>query len=237
MLRQESPRTETQRDGYNPEEPSGSGNVDIQQELNVLEEMVLDSTQIPFIGKTLVDEEQLLDQLDLVRLNLPTAFQKAQEIIREKQEIISEAEEYAQQLATMAEQRAAKIMDETGIVRQAEMEAQQIRQQVQQECEALQQQTLMEIEQRRRQAIQEFEELRQQAIEERQNIQQDADEYADGVLGDVEQRLSDMLRIIRNGRQQLHIDPMPGTGEERDEEPTPRSGKSANRRSKGKGKS
>lgn len=57
---------------------------DIQQELNRLEEIVLSSPHIPLTRRTVVDEELLLDQLDLVRHNLPIAFQQAQAIIEQK---------------------------------------------------------------------------------------------------------------------------------------------------------
>ena len=37
--------------------------LDIQQSLNVLEELILESPRIPFSGRTLIDEDQLLEQL------------------------------------------------------------------------------------------------------------------------------------------------------------------------------
>lgn len=167
--------------------------------------MVLDSPRIPLSRRTLIDEEQLLDQLDLVRLNLPPAFQEATEVILHKEEVLLEAEQYAQEIIADAERRAAQILDEMGLIRQAEMEAQRIRQQVQQDCEEMQQQVLVEIEQMRRRAQQELVEMQQMAIAECQEIQRGADEYADNVLQDMEQQLAEMMRIVRNGRQQLHI--------------------------------
>lgn len=177
--------------------------VDIQQELNTLEEMILDSPRLPLTGKTLVDEEQLLDQLDLIRLNLPGAFQMAQEVISRREEVVMEAENYGRQLIAGAEARAQDLTDELGIVRQAELEAKQIRQQVQQECEALREQVLAEVEQIRANAKKELEMMRRTAIDESEEIQRGADEYADKVLQDMEARLGEMTRIIRNGRQQL----------------------------------
>ena len=200
MLRQDTTRTELIRESPTPE-------IDIQQEMNVLEELILDSPRIPLMGKTIVDEEQILDQLDLIRLNLPEAFDRAQTVIAQKDSILAEAENYARQIAAMAEQRAAQILDETGIIQQAEREAQQIRRQVQQECEALQQQTLQEIEQLQHQARQEFEERRREALLEQTQIQQEADRYADTILGDLEQRLGEMLRVVKNGRQQVNKPP------------------------------
>lgn len=185
------------------------GGVDIQRELNKLEELILDSPRIPLSRRTLIDEEQILDQLDLIRLNLPSAFQEAAEIVRHKEEIYLEAEQYAQEIVESAERRAAELLDEMGLIRQAELEVKQIRQRVQQECEAAQEQTMADIERIRLQAQQELEEMRQMAIAECEDIQAGADAYADRVLKDMEQQLSDMIRVIRNGRQQLQPEPLP----------------------------
>lgn len=181
------------------------GGIDIQQELNKLEEIILDSPRIPLSRRTLIDEELLLDQLDLVRLNLPSAFQEATEIILHKEEVLLEAEQYAQEIIADAERRAAQILDEMGLVRQAEMEAHRIRQQVQQDCEEMQQQVLADIEQMRRRAQHDLEEMQRLTLAECEEIQRGADEYADGVLLDMEQQLAEMMRIVRNGRQQLQI--------------------------------
>lgn len=180
------------------EAANGARNVDIQQELNRLEEMVLASPHIPLTRRTLVHEEQLLDQLDLVRLHLPAVFQEAQDIVQQKKEILLQAEQYARELIEAAEARAAQILNDMDIVRQAELQAKLIQQQVQQECDEL-----------RRQAQQELEEMRLRAIAESEEIQQGADEYADRVLQNIEQQLNDMLRIIRNGRQQLQPETPP----------------------------
>jgi F0F1-type ATP synthase membrane subunit b/b' len=179
------------------------GGIDIQRELNKLEEMILDSIRVPLSRLTLVDEEQLLDQLDLVRLNLPAAFQEAIEITTHREDVLMEAEQIAQDIISTAEQRAAQILDEISLIRQAEAEAQRIRQQVQQECDAMEQQTLADIEQVRRRAQQELEEMQRAAIAECEEIQRGADDYADRTLRDMEDRLGEMMRIIRNGRQQV----------------------------------
>ncbi len=189
-----------------PPDATRIGGVDIQRELNKLEEMILDSPRIPLSRRTVVDEEILLDQLDLVRLNLPAAFQEATEILIHKEEVIVEAEQIAQQIIASAEQRAAQILDEMDIVRIAEQEAQQIRQQVQRDCEMMQQQVLGDIDQMRRQAQQELEEFQRQSIMDCEEIQRGADEYADRVLSDLEAQFGDMTRIVRNGRQQIQSD-------------------------------
>ncbi len=184
---------------------TGGTSLDIQRELNRLEEMLLDSPRVPLSRRTMIDEETFLDQLDVIRLSLPEAFDQAELILRQKDEILAQAEQYAQEIIATAEQQAAQILNETGILRQAEYEAQQIRQQVQQECELTHSQVMAEVEQSRRQGLRELEEARRGAIEEAEDIQKGADEYADKVLRDMEANMGEMLRIVRNGRQQLRI--------------------------------
>ncbi|MGB3205014.1 MAG: DivIVA domain-containing protein [Crinalium sp.] len=197
---------ESTQSGSKERDTSPKGSIDIQSELNRLEEIVLDSPRIPFTGRTLVDEEELLEQLDLVRLNLPGAFREAEAIVYHKEEILVQAEQYAQEIVEEAEQRAAYILDQLGIIARAELEAKQIRKRVQEECAALQEQTLSDIEEMREQAQQDIEQMRSLAMAEFEEIQNGADQYADRVLKNIEQQLNDMLMIIRNGRQQLHDD-------------------------------
>ncbi|MBW4584778.1 DivIVA domain-containing protein [Aetokthonos hydrillicola Thurmond2011] len=209
MLRSEQSGVQPNQNGSHltPEEfTEESESLDIQQELNRIEEMILASPRIPFTRRTLVDEEKLLDQLDYVRLSLPTAFQEAAEIITQKEEILLEAEEYGQQILDAAQAKRAEILDESDIIRQAEQEAAEIRQKAQQEYDSMLQATLEEIDLKRRQCQQELDQMHSKAIAQAEAIEQGADQYADNVLQNIEQHLNDMLRIIRNGRQQLHSD-------------------------------
>jgi cell division septum initiation protein DivIVA len=189
--------------------PQESGSVDIQQELNRLEELILTSFRIPLTRKTLVDEDKLLEQLDFIRLSLPDAFQEAALTIQQKEEILLEAEAYGQQMVEAAQAKRAQVLNESDIIRQAEQQTQQLQRQVQQECELRMQETLDEIERKRRACQQEMEEIRRQAMEEAEQIASGADQYADNVLENIEQELTESLKIIRNGRHQLYGEPQP----------------------------
>ncbi|HEY9887204.1 MAG TPA: hypothetical protein V6D02_02320 [Candidatus Obscuribacterales bacterium] len=177
--------------------------LDIQQSLNVLEELVLESPRVPFSGRTLVDEDQLLEQLDRIRLNLPTVFQEAMQIVQQRDRIISDANQYAQDMVLAAEQEAMRRLDDLGIVQQAEVQARQVKQQLEQDCDALRSQTRTEIEQWQTAAEQYWAEMKQQTEAECQSLRQDADAYASEVLQRIEQQLADMMRVIRNGRTAL----------------------------------
>jgi len=207
MLRQDTPSTDSNHSKHSISlEASQNGSAGIvQPELNQLEEIILASPRIPLIGRTLVDEEQLLEKLDLLRLKLPVAFRQAEAIVSQKEEILLQAEQDAEEVIDAAEVRAAQILNEMGIIRQAEREADLIRQQIQQEFDAAQ----AEINQMRYQAQQELKEMRLHAIAECKDIQQGADDYADGVLKNIEQQLNDMLRVIHNGRLELQSEVPP----------------------------
>jgi len=45
--------------------------------------------------------------------------------------------------------------------------------------------------------------MRARAISECEDIQNGADDYADQMLDNIEHKLSDMLRVVRNGRDRL----------------------------------
>ncbi|MGB5592856.1 MAG: hypothetical protein WBM32_12905 [Crocosphaera sp.] len=177
---------------------------DIQPELARLQEMIYESFHIPVSRWTIIDEDKLLEQLEFIGTKIPEAIRKALGVLEHEQEMIADAEAYAQRIIQQAQQEAAQILDESGIIQQAQHEANQIRQQVQVECETIQGQTMAEIEQLRQVTTGEMQQLRQNSLAEAQQIQEGADEYADAVLTRLEQELAEMLGVVRNGRQQLY---------------------------------
>ncbi|MDB9309117.1 DivIVA domain-containing protein [Aphanizomenon sp. CS-733/32] len=231
MLQPKIPSLESNHNGNNPPpreyvngipaigNPAPTSGVDIQHELNQLEEIVLSSLRIPLTGRTLIDEDKLLEQLDFVRLSLPTVFQEALNILAQKNEILLEAEEYGQQVVDVAQAKRAQILAESDIVRQAQREADQLRRQVQQDCEAMMQDTLAEIDRKRRACQQELEEMRQVAISQAEEIEDGADKYADNVLANIEQDIQEMLKIITNGRKQLNSPSVPKNGDHPQQRP------------------
>lgn len=164
----------------------------IEMELNSLIESILDIRTIPLTELIIVERDLLLQHLHHIQENLPTDLATAIEIANCRQQIIAEAESYAFSAVKSAEEQASQMLQDSAIVRQAELDGAKIRLKTERECEELKQTIHKEVTQ-----------LQQNAIAECQSIQIDADNYADDVLGDIEQRLQQMLEIIQNGRQQL----------------------------------
>lgn len=164
----------------------------IEIDLSNLKEIILAGTNVPLTELTILDRDLLLEQLNQIQANLPADFATAIEIAKHKQYIISEAEAYACLIVKSAQEKADRILQESAIVRQAELDGAKIRLKTERECEELKQTTKEEVDR-----------LRQVAIAECREIQMDADSYADNVLKDIQQQLQEMLEIIHNGRQQL----------------------------------
>lgn len=171
-----------------------------------LEESILNSPRVPLTGKTMVNEEELLEQLDTIRLNLPEIIALAQSIVESKERLMKEARQQIQQIVAEANQRADRVANELGIIDRSKQEARQIRQMAIAESEHLRQQTIVEVERLRNYHIQEIEQMRNKAMAECQQIQDGADEYADRVLHDMEDRLTDVLQAIQQGRQRRNAD-------------------------------
>ncbi|MEL6381937.1 MAG: hypothetical protein AAFQ89_05590 [Cyanobacteria bacterium J06626_18] len=177
--------------------------LDIQQSLDVLEELILESPRVPLSRRTLVDEDKLLEQLDRIRLNLPSVFQEAMQIVQQRDRILGGAEQQAQEMLNAVENEATRRLQEMGIVQRAEEQARQVQQKLQQDCDALRSQTMAEIEQWQEAARQHWEATKQQSEAECVALKQEADVYAAQVLQRVEQQLAEMLQVVYNGRKAL----------------------------------
>jgi hypothetical protein len=173
-------------------------------EIDRLEETILNSPRLPLTGKTMINEEEILTQLDAIRANLPEIVTTAQKIFRYKDLLIRETQQQVQQILAEANQRAYQVANELGIIERSEREASEIRQIAIAECEQLRQQNAIEIERVRNHNIQEIERMRQQVMRECAEVQDGADEYADQILHNMEHQLTDILQAIQRGRQRLN---------------------------------
>ena len=162
-------------------------NSNVQKELEILENLILEGVRVPLTDLVMVDGGTVLDRIESLKDNLPTALAISLKILQQKQ-----VKNKAQEIVNSAREEAEHLLQESTLVRKAELEASQIRFSAQQECEQLRQTTYREIEQWREMATTEYEE-----------IQRDADNYANTVLTDLEARLSQMLGVVQNGRQHL----------------------------------
>lgn len=173
-------------------------------QIHKLEELlIMEGAKVPFTGRKLINEEDILAQLEQIEQSFPQSVKTAQMIIERQDQIIAQAKKQAQDIIKGAEQRAAHIADELRIRQQAELEAQKIRQQVQQEVDMMRKRVMDEVNALRQNSEKEVSQLRQVTRAECHERQVEADRYADRVLSEMERQFNEMLMVIKNGRQHL----------------------------------
>jgi len=103
----------------------------IEEILDEMENLLLESSRIPFTNKRLVGEDELGRLLDELREVLPGELMQANRIISERLQILEQAQKDAQTIVDQAKNYIHKLTDENTITRQAQEQANEILQQAQ----------------------------------------------------------------------------------------------------------
>ncbi len=109
----------------------------IQDQLIDLEQLLLDSTRLPFSSNRLVDEQEALQLLDDLRTNLPVQIKAAIEIIDKKEIIIGQANDYATKLLKDAHKNRQDLLDRSKINEEAIRQAEELTKKTQQKSDKI----------------------------------------------------------------------------------------------------
>jgi vacuolar-type H+-ATPase subunit H len=99
---------------------------DILQLIDRLEEIVAHGSRVPWGGKILVDEEELLTVVDQLRMSMPQEIKQARRIVQDRQKIITDAQAEADKILSVAKERAEYLMNEQGLVNESKARSEQI---------------------------------------------------------------------------------------------------------------
>lgn len=91
-----------------------------------LEDTIEKSLVLPFLKRSLVNKEELLEILKQLRLCLPDEMKKAEWIKQEEQMIIEKAKEEADKIVKNAESQVKNLIDESDITRKAYEQASEL---------------------------------------------------------------------------------------------------------------
>jgi vacuolar-type H+-ATPase subunit H len=111
--------------------------MEILELIEALEDKVERSWTLPFIGKSLMDKEEILDLLQEIRIKFPEEMKQAKWVKEERQRIISDAQKEAQNIIKNAEEKIVAMVDEHEITRQAYDHANDIIQKAQENAHEL----------------------------------------------------------------------------------------------------
>ena len=94
--------------------------------LENLNELIENSSKVPFSTKVMVEKEELAEIIEQIRLKLPDEIKQAKRIKDERLNILNEAGEEAENLLKEAEIKIVQMVDEHVITKQAIMQKEEI---------------------------------------------------------------------------------------------------------------
>ncbi|MEN6462750.1 MAG: hypothetical protein ABFC94_15450 [Syntrophomonas sp.] len=95
--------------------------------LDELELMIKDSKKVPFSsGKALIESNRFLDRLDRIRAILPEELENARRLISDKDRIVNDACVEAEKYVEQSRDRAARMIDDNEITKNAMNVAEEI---------------------------------------------------------------------------------------------------------------
>lgn len=97
--------------------------MDILYLLDQLEEVLAAGSRLPLTSRTLVDEQEILDILDQIRVSIPDEIKAARRLTQERDQVIAEARAEGDRIVREADALAAERLSEHALVRAAESRA------------------------------------------------------------------------------------------------------------------
>ena len=94
--------------------------------LDRLEQAIVTAKSVPFSRNCLMDREELLVLVSMIRDNLPAELKQARWLLEQNRQLIAEARKEAESMMREAETRMAAMIDEHEITRKARQERDQI---------------------------------------------------------------------------------------------------------------
>lgn len=97
--------------------------MDILYLLDQLEEVLGAGSRLPLTSRTLVDEHEILDILDQIRVSIPDELTAARRLTQDRDQVLADAQAEAERILHEADTQAALRVADHSLVRTAEMRA------------------------------------------------------------------------------------------------------------------
>jgi cell division septum initiation protein DivIVA len=97
--------------------------VDVLYLLDQLEEVLGAGSRVPLTSRTLVDEPEILDIIDQIRLSIPEEIKAAKRLTDQRDQVIADANAEADRILHDADVQVAQRLSEHHLVRTAEARA------------------------------------------------------------------------------------------------------------------
>lgn len=113
--------------------------MDIQHLVDRLEQILNESSRVPFSAYLLVQEERIFGLVDQLRVAVPEEIKRANRIEAEKDRILAQAKEEAERIRELARQEAAELVKRDAIISAAQQRSENILERARRDADALRQ--------------------------------------------------------------------------------------------------
>lgn len=111
--------------------------MDIQHLVDRLEQILSESRRVPMTTTLMVDEEQVFNIIDQLRVAIPDEVRRANRVESEKERILAQAQEEAARIRQLAKQEAEELIRRDAIVASAHQRAENVLERAHREAEML----------------------------------------------------------------------------------------------------
>lgn len=111
--------------------------MDIQHLVDRLEQILSESRRVPMTTTLMVDEEEVFNIIDQLRVAIPDEVKRANRVESEKERILAQAHEEATRIRQLAKQEAEELVRRDAIVASARQRADNILERARRDAEAL----------------------------------------------------------------------------------------------------
>jgi len=109
--------------------------LDILYLLDQLEEVLGGGSRLPLTSRTLVDEQEILDILDQIRVSIPDELKAARRLTQEHDQLLADAHAEAQRILSDADAQVAERLADHHVARLAEQRAADVQERAFQQAE------------------------------------------------------------------------------------------------------
>jgi hypothetical protein len=99
---------------------------DILALIDRLEELASTAKRVPLSTRVMIEEEELLNVVDQLRVSVPQEMKQARRVVQDRQKIIAEAQVEADKILAVAKERAEYLMNDHGLVNEAKARSEDI---------------------------------------------------------------------------------------------------------------
>lgn len=113
--------------------------MDIQHLVDRLEQVLSESRRVPLTTTLLVDEDQVFNIVDQLRVTIPEEIKRANRVESEKERLLAQAHEEAERIRHLAKQEAEELIRRDAIMASAQQRAENILERARREADVLRQ--------------------------------------------------------------------------------------------------